>query len=140
MFRSSRGPLPYRFPTNLCISFPPPHACRMSHWFLLPSSNLIFVNYAMYWILLLPNCQIFPVCFSTVHHNLLESWQYLSFFNFVCMLERNMQAHDWTFVLSWSDCKWVGPVPVPFSLYMCWQSLLLSCHCHYSSIFHISLS
>jgi len=60
------------------------------------------------------------------------------------MLEINMTSHDWTFRLSWSDCKWVGPVPFLFSfflflVYMCWHSLLLSCH-HYSSTFHISLS
>jgi hypothetical protein len=63
----------------------------------------------MYWILLLPNGQILPVCVFTVHHNLLES-QPQPFLNFICMSKRNTKSHDWTFHLSWYDCKWVGLV------------------------------
>jgi len=52
--------------------------------------------------------------FFTVHCNLLESQPYLSFLNFICMLERNMKAHGWAFRLSWYDSKCIGPVPFLF--------------------------
>ena len=116
MFRSSKGPLSFRFPTKslYLFSFSPCMPCSTGfsflHW-ILHLLIMLCIEFCFY--LMVRFCQCVFYCASQS----IRITEYLSFLNLICMLERNMKAHDWPFRLSWSDCKWVGPVP--FFLCIC---------------------